>query len=126
MADVVGPDAFSAALSDLLGDVKRAADDSLDEAVAHGIRTSAREWRKGAPVATGAYRASVRSRVDRRGGDAEAHAYSTKPGLPHLLEKGHAKVGGGRVAGREHIAPAAEAGFLDTWRTLNEQLDERL
>lgn len=34
--------------------------------------------------------------------------HNTLPGLPHLLEKGHAKRGGGRVSGREHIAPVED------------------
>ena len=40
-----------------------------------------------------------------------ATIYNGKPGLPHLLEHGHALRGGGRsghVAGREHIAGVEE------------------
>lgn len=46
-----------------------------------------------------------------------------KPGLAHLLEKGHAKVGGGRVAGYEHIAPAADETFEAFQKSIREAVN---
>ena len=43
---------------------------------------------------------------DRLGATAVIH--NTTPGLPHLLEHGHATRNGGRVSGRTHIAPVEE------------------
>lgn len=41
-------------------------------------------------------------------GDYSVVIYSQMPGLPHLLEYGHALRGGGRVQGRTHIKPVEE------------------
>lgn len=44
--------------------------------------------------------------ADRLG--ATATIYNKRPGLPHLLENGHAKRNGGRTAPRVHIKPVEE------------------
>lgn len=48
--------------------------------------------------------------------------YNKTPGLPHLLEKGHAKRGGGRVPGRVHIAPVEERLVEEFQKAVKEKL----
>lgn len=57
---------------------------------------------------TGEYANGWKSKTQKSRLGATATIYNEKAGLPHLLENGHAKRGGGRVAGRTHIAPVEE------------------
>ena len=57
---------------------------------------------------TGKYARGWTSSIETGKRSAQGVIYNKAPGLPHLLEHGHAKRGGGRVSGRPHIAPVEE------------------
>lgn len=61
-----------------------------------------------APVDTGAYRKSWRVSKEKETATSLSMVVHSEKHyrLTHLLEKGHAKRGGGRVAAQVHIAPA--------------------
>lgn len=73
---------------------------------------------------TGAYAAGWAVKVeDQNRAFAKATLYNAKlPGLPHLLENGHAKRGGGRVSGRVHIKPVEE----ELIKAFEEELEKKL
>lgn len=57
----------------------------------------------------GKYASGWTSKVEESRMGAKATLYNSKvPGLPHLLENGHAKRGGGRVSGTVHIKPVED------------------
>lgn len=55
---------------------------------------------------SGAYAQGWTTRMETGRTSTQGIIYNAaKPGLPHLLENGHANRGGGRTPGRAHIAP---------------------
>ena len=77
-----------------------------------------------APKRTGKYAASWTTKKTKENSHSLEMTVHSKDRyqLAHLLEKGHAKRGGGRVAGRPHIAPAEESGVKMLEKLITEAL----
>ena len=90
--------------------------DLADEAMKKAVRKTAKsvkdEISANAPKRTGAYSKSWTAKKTKENSHSLEMTVHSKNRyqLVHLLEKGHAKRGGGRVAGKPHIAPAEENG----------------
>ena len=90
--------------------------DLADTEMKKAVRKTATEVKKeissNAPKDTCAYAKSwATKKVSENSHSLEMTVHSkNRYQLAHLLEKGHAKRGGGRVAGKPHIAPAEENG----------------
>ncbi len=93
------------AIADYAEDVVVAIEEEIDdtaEKVKEEIQSSA-AWKD----ISGKYRKGWTIKKENRKGETVRIIYNkNKPGLVHLLEFGHAKVGGGRVAARPHLQPA--------------------
>ena len=101
------------------------ATDSMKAAVKKAGNTVRKEVSANAPRRTGTYAKSWRTRKTRESSNVlEVTVYSPKRYMiAHLVEHGHAKRGGGRVAGKPHIAPAERHGIEQLEREITEALE---
>lgn len=126
MAERVTIDEMAQAVMDGLIEYADLASDEMKKCVRAAGTTVKKEIQKNAPVDTGKYRDSWT--VTKRMGNSSSlelvvHS-KTRYQLAHLLEHGHAKRGGGRIAGKVHIAPAEELGERELVQNIERSLQE--
>lgn len=132
MADrYIDIDRFAKAVSDIVEDAEKRVEDRVPTAVSGACKAGRKAVRANAAAAfkgTGAYAKGFGYKVGKRSNRECVGEIGNKdlPGLVHLLEKGHAKMGGGRVAGREHVAPAADEAFGEFERLMDDVVEEAL
>ena len=98
---------------------------AMEAAVKEVARESVKKLKATSP-GNGDYRKNWRSKVERGRIQAGAVVYGGKPtySLAHLLEHGHAKRGGGRVAAIEHIRPVEQWAINEAEERFYKKLEE--
>ena len=111
----VSADRMAEAVMEGLLEYAELAADVMKDCVKKAGNTVKKETQAGAPVRTGKYKRSWAVKRQRETSSTlEVVVYSrNRYQLTHLLEKGHAKRGGGRVKAVPHIAPAEEKGVRE-------------
>ena len=108
MAKTCTIDNMDAAIMEILNDYEEFTVHTVREATQKIAQRSVKTLKsssRGSFGGTGKYAKGWTMTSDGGRYDTTVTIHNSTPGLPHLLEHGHAKRGGGRTPGRVHIAP---------------------
>ena len=108
----------------VMEELEEYAAEDMKSAVKKAAATVRKDIEASAPKDTGDYAKSWVVKTTKESSNAlQVTVYSrNRYQLAHLLEHGHAKRGGGRVAARPHIAAAEEAGIEQLEREIERSL----
>ena len=113
MGKTIPIDGLADAINEGLKEYADLATEDVKKAVKKSAKAVKDQINSSAPVRTGRYAKSWKVKTTAESSTSlEQTVYSpSRYMLTHLLEKGHAKRGGGRVRAIPHIAPAEEMGI---------------
>lgn len=130
MAKKVPLDRLATELAEILQDYDGDVTEGTAEAVQKAAKTAQQALRSTSPKgATGDYARSWRVEVEKSRMATSATVYSTKPGLPHLLEFGHVSRNGtgrtfGAVPAHPHIEPVEKQVVEDFEKAIREVITQ--
>lgn len=112
MSQKVTVDGLAEAINRELKEYAQSTSESVKDAVKKTGKAVRKDISSSAPRRTGAYAKSWFVKTTKETSDSlQVTVYSrNRYQIAHLLEHGHAKRGGGRVAAQPHIVPAEERG----------------
>lgn len=119
-------DKLAGTVMDGLKEYAGAVAEDLKQAAKKTAEDCAKELRSTSPTATGKYRKGWKVKKAFESGTSARYTVhnATAYQLTHLLEKGHAKRGGGRVAAIPHIALAEEKAIEQMTKLAKEACDQ--
>jgi hypothetical protein len=125
MNEKIKPEQLSDVIMEGLEEYRDLSTDAMKEAVEKTAKDVKKEIQGKAPVRTGKYKKSWKvTKTDENAEKLVMTVHAGRYQLTHLLEHGHAKRGGGRVAAIPHIATAEADGVKELESEITDALEK--
>ena len=115
-------DGFGEAVAEIIADYADGVYATQSKAVTYSANRALRQVKANSGQFGGRYAGDWKKKVERGELYSTAVIYNRRPGLPHLLEKGHATVDGGRTEAKPHALPVQ----TEVNKILKDKLEEGL